>query len=27
MEFSHFAECPKNVSDAVIDEVKGLNKA
>jgi elongation factor G len=27
MEFSHFAECPKNVSDAVIDEVKGLKQA
>tara|TARA_B100000963_G_scaffold40414_1_gene30064 strand:- start:13895 stop:16006 length:2112 start_codon:yes stop_codon:yes gene_type:complete len=27
MEFSHFAECPKNVSDSVIDEVKGLKQA
>jgi elongation factor G len=27
MEFSHFAECPKNVSDAVITEVKGLKQA
>jgi elongation factor G len=27
MEFSHFAECPKNISDAVIDEVKGLKQA
>ena len=27
MEFSHFTECPKNVSDEVIDEVKGLKQA
>jgi len=28
MEFSHFAECPKNIADAVIAEVKGnLQKA
>jgi len=26
MEFSHFAECPKNVSDSVIEEVKGLKQ-
>ena len=26
MEFSHFSECPKNVSDEVIDEVKGLKQ-
>ena len=26
MEFAHFAECPKNVSDSVIEEVKGLKQ-
>lgn len=27
MEFSHYAECPKNIAEGVIDAVKGLEKA
>ena len=27
MEFSHYAECPTNVSDAVISEVNGLKQS
>ena len=27
MEFSHYAECPKNIADDVISEAKGLTKA
>ncbi|HFA50182.1 MAG TPA: elongation factor G [Bacteroidetes bacterium] len=27
MEFSHFAECPKNIAEKIIEEAKGLVKA